>query len=167
MRRLTLVMAALVIGVAACTIGLFSSAGPAGADQFSTNVFCKQVQGTTGGTVTLTHCKARQGGPFPQHPPNPGIGTISGATFVGTSTGTVTWTAGANSYSTTVTVTSTRAPDVYQRWCGRMGSTQYYVNGTVTANDHPDIAVGDGVLGYLCISPAGVVKQSHYGSLLF
>jgi len=164
MRRLTLVTAALVIGVAACTIGLFSSAGPAGADQFNTNVYCRQVRGTTGGSVALTSCKARTVG---MHPPNPGSGTIPGATFVGTSTGTVTWTAGANSFSTTVTVTSTRAPDVAQRWCGRLGSTLYYVNGTVTANDHPDITVGDRVFGALCISPAGVVRQTKYGSLLF
>jgi hypothetical protein len=164
MRRVTLEIAALAVAGAACMIGLLGPAGPAGANQETTNVYCKVIHGTTSGTVSLTSCRARQPGP---HAPNPGSGTIPGATLVGTSTGTVTWTAGANSYSTTISVTTTRAPEAAQAFCFRKHSVRYDVLGTVTANNHPDIAVGDGVYSSLCINSAGVVKQPHYGSFLF
>jgi hypothetical protein len=118
---------------------------------------CAHVIGTTGGAVTLSSCRSNGKAA--------GTGSVPGNVFIGTATGTFTWTSRKSSYSTTVSTTTSPDPSA-STFCARQGfGTQYIVNGTVTANTDPDIAVGQSVDGLLCISPAGAVRQTHYGSL--
>jgi hypothetical protein len=119
---------------------------------------CGNVIGSTHGVVTLETCKS--GGKLA------GPGTLSGITFVGKRTGTISWTPGGHHYSTTIKVSTSMVPA--RQSCGGTHTWKAYdVKGTVSANTDPDLAVGYSVNGYLCINPAGAVKQSHYGSISF
>jgi hypothetical protein len=91
---------------------------------------------------------------------------MPGAILKGTGNGTITWRLGKPSYFTTIAVKTTLGPNPTKGWCPSRGfGRPYYVTGRVTADTEPHIAVGQSVNGYLCISSAGAVRQSHYGYL--
>ncbi len=118
-------------------------------------ISCEHVTGTTGGVVRLSSCRSDGQAA--------GYGTVPGDVLIGRRTaGVIRWTSWKG-YSTMVSIT-TSADSSGDGWCLRHGyRDQYTVNGTVTANTDPDIAVGQSVYGLLCISSAGAVKQTHYG----
>jgi hypothetical protein len=95
----------------------------------------------------------------------PDHGTVPGRIFVPgkTVTGTIKWT----SFKTYATKVSTKtSPDSSSRWCVSRGyQAEYAVEGKVTANTNPDIAVGQAVSGTVCIGASGAVVQSHYANL--
>jgi len=119
-------------------------------------IACEHVSGTTSGIVTLSSCST-------------GTGTLPGATLKGTKTGTITWTQGAKSYSTTIAVTTTLIPNSgTSGYCAKQGlGAAYHVHGKVTANTNPRTTVGTYVSAYLCITASGAVKQDHYGYFAF
>jgi len=157
MRLRTKIVVASTILVVAAPVGLAGATGPAEAS--SGNVYCEHVSGTTSSQVKLSSCHS--GGLMV------GTGILPGSTLKGTSTGTIAWTDGNHSYSTTIAV-KTVGSNPGSGWCARKGlGRQYYVSGKVTANTEPHIAVGDPVYASICISSAGVVKQSHYGRFSF
>jgi hypothetical protein len=119
-------------------------------------VYCEHVAGTTSGVVALSSCGT-------------GTGTLPGATLKGTRTGKIAWTQGTQSYSTTITITTTLVPNsLTSGYCAKQGlGGKYYVHGKVTANTNPRTAVGANVMAYLCISASGAVRQAHYGSFTF
>ncbi len=120
-------------------------------------VYCKHVSGTTGDDVKLSSCRPVGGGVV-------GTGMLHGAVLKGTARGTISWRLGRQLSSTTIAVKTTLGPDPTKGWCVIRGlGREYDVSGKVTANTQPDIAVGQAVSGYICISSAGAVKQSHYG----
>ena len=122
-------------------------------------ISCEHVTGTTSGIVTLSSCHA-VGGALA------GKGTMSGVTLKGTRKGTISWRVGNEMSSTTIAVKTTLAPNPTKGWCPSRGFGQPYdVTGKVIADSEPDIAVGQAVTGYICVSSAGAVKQNHYGSL--
>ena len=118
---------------------------------------CEHVSGTTSGLVTLSSCRAAGGSLV-------GTGTMPGAILKGSGHGTISWRVGKTLSSTTISVKTTLGPDPTTGWCARKGlGRQYHVAGKVTANTEPNVAVGQTVNGYICISAAGGVKQTHYG----
>lgn len=120
-------------------------------------VYCKHVSGTTGDDVKLSSCRPEGGGVV-------GMGMMPGAVLNGTGKGTISWRLGKQLSSTTIAVKTTLGSDPTKGWCAERGlGRPYDVTGKVTANTEPDIAVGQAVSGYICISSAGAVKQSHYG----
>lgn len=122
-------------------------------------VYCQHVSGTTSGDVKLSSCRPSGGGVV-------GMGTLPGAVLKGTGKGTIAWRLGKQLSSTTITVTTTLGPDPTKGWCPSRGlGRQYDVTGKVTATTEPHIAVGQAVSGYVCISSAGAVKQTHYGRI--
>jgi hypothetical protein len=158
MRRRTAVALAATVLIAATPAGIAGAAGPA--LKHGSGVVCEHASGTTKSAVELSSCHA--GGEMV------GTGSVPGSTFKDTKTGTVAWRDGNHSYSTTITVKTSLGPNPGTGWCPRKGlGHQYYVSGKVTANTEPHIAVGDSVYASICISAAGVVKQSHYGRFSF
>jgi hypothetical protein len=119
-------------------------------------VYCEHATGTTSGVVALSSCST-------------GTGTLPGATLKGTRTGKITWTQGAQSYSTTIAITTTLIPNTETSgYCAKQSlGGAYLVHGKVTANSNPRTAVGASVSAYLCISASGVVRQDHYGHFAF
>ncbi len=157
MHRVTRTVVALSIPWVALAAGVITDAGPAGAN--GPTLYCEHVTGSTSGTVALKSCHV---------PGSAGTGTVSGATFVGTSAGTIAWRKGRTSSSTSITVTTTEAPGGDRGFCARKGfGPLYYVTGTVTANTNPNVRVGDAVSASLCITSTGVVRQMHYGRFTF
>ena len=122
-------------------------------------VSCEHIAGTTSGGVTLSSCHASGGGVV-------GVGTMPGTMLKGTSKGSISWTLGSQSSSTTIAVTTALGPNPTKGWCASRGlGRPYDVTGKVTADTEPHIAVGQAVKAYICISSAGAVKQNHYGYL--
>lgn len=120
-------------------------------------ITCRHVSGTSSGVVAMASC--RSAGQVA------GKGTLPGDTFIGTATGTITWAHGKSSYSTTISITTTKESGS-GGYCARKGAYTYSVAGTVTANTDPDISVGELVSDVaLCISPTGTVKQAPYRSV--
>jgi hypothetical protein len=121
---------------------------------------CQHVTGSTRDAVVLSSCHSdRQAA---------GQGTMSGKLLVGSGVpGVISWTWWKSTYSTKIVITTT--PDSSTGgYCAREGfGTLSIVRGKVTATTDPDTAVGQSVYGTLCISPSGVVRQSHYGYLSF
>jgi Fibronectin type III domain len=116
-------------------------------------ISCEHALGTTGGVVAVSSCHLG------------GTGNLPGATLKGTRTGKITWTQGAQSYSTTIAITTTLIPDSESSgYCAKQGlGGAYHVHGKVTADTNPRTAVGASVSAYLCITESGAVRQAHYG----
>lgn len=122
-------------------------------------VYCEHASGTTGGAVKLSSCHTGGGGLV-------GTGMMPGAVLKGTGKGTISWRLGTQSFSTTIEVTTKLGPNPTKGWCPSRGlGRQYDVAGKVTADTEPEIAVGQAVNAYICISSSGAVKQTHYGRL--
>ena len=120
-------------------------------------ISCGHVSGTTSSLVTMASCRSAGKAA--------GKGTVSGATFIGSATGTITWTHGRSSYSTTISITTTQESGS-SGYCARKGAYMYSVTGTVMANTDPDVAVGESVSDVaLCINPTGTVKQAAYRTI--
>lgn len=146
----------LVAVALATSAGLVGSTQPAGAGTRAPGVECEHVTGTTGGVVTLSSCHSAG--------MTAGIGTVPGKLFISgkKTTGVIRWTEGKGSYSTTVSTTT--LPDSSGEYCARHGYRgEYFVEGKVTANTDPEIAVGQSVSSGVCISSTGAVRQTHYG----
>lgn len=160
-RRLTLAVAILASGSAAFLAGAAADTGPAGAVQ-SPSVSCNLVGGTIGGTVAIKACRG-----FPMVA---GKGVVPGSAFVGSATGTVTWTSRGKQYTTDISITTSLSnPKPGTGYCARKGFGDIYVvNGTVTASTYPDATVGGSISGRLCINySTGNVRQMHYGGIGF
>lgn len=127
------------------------------ADARTAGIACEHVVGPTSGIVKLSSCHSS--GRLA------GYGTLPGKMFIsGTKrSGVIHWTSGNHSYSTTVSATT--LPDSSGEYCVQHGYRgEYVVKGEVTKNTDPNIAVGQSVYSVVCISSAGAVKQTHYGS---
>ncbi len=162
--RSTSLVPLFAISALAFSAGPFGSIQPAGAGTAPfriiapTGIKCEHVTGTTGGVVTLSSCRSSS--------PDAGTGTVPGKMFSSgkRTTEVIRWTSEGRNYSTTVSTTT--SPDSSGEYCARHGYRgEYVVRGMVTANTDPDIAVGQSVSGGVCISSAGAVRQTHYGSL--
>ena len=143
--------------VSALTVGAGLLGATQPAEAGTAGIACEHVVGTTSGVVKLSSCHS--GGQLA------GYGTASGKVFMpGTKrTEVIRWTSGNHSYSTTVSATT--LPDSSGEYCVQHGfKGEYIVKGKVTANTDPAISVGQAVYSVVCISSAGAVKQTHYGS---
>lgn len=158
--RSVLSVSLISVSALVTSAALLGAAQPAGAATPPTaapGIACEHVTGTTSGVVKLSSCHSS--GLLA------GSGTVPGKVFISgkKTTGVIRWTSGTHSYSTTVSTTT--LPDSSSEFCVRHGyKGEYILQGKVTANTDPDIAVGQSVYSVVCISSAGAVKQAHYAS---
>jgi hypothetical protein len=154
MRRIAKATIASAVCLTSTVGGLAVMAAPASAGGWG----CNHVTGTTTGLVTLKSCNGT------------GYGTLPGATFVGSNTGTVTWIHRRTVTSATISITTTENPtrnQGYSAFCVRKGyGLLYDVTGTVTSSNSPYIGNGTHVSAELCIDySTGSIRQTHYGGM--